>query len=94
MNSHDVARGRGPLRNVLHAMMQPALVIGITSDLLYPIGEQVELDALLCNSRLHVLDAPFGHDSFLIEAEEIAVQVRAFFSDLTVASPVSIRADA
>ncbi|WP_243663910.1 homoserine O-acetyltransferase MetX [Rhodothermus marinus] len=43
MDSHDVSRGRGPYPEVLAEVRQPALVVGIDSDVLYPLAEQEEL---------------------------------------------------
>jgi homoserine O-acetyltransferase len=67
MDAHDVARGRGPYREVLQSIKQPAFIIGIDSDVLYPLEEQQELAQTLPNGRLSVLSSPHGHDSFLIE---------------------------
>ena len=36
MDTHDVARGRGEYEKVLKKITQPTLVVGITSDVLYP----------------------------------------------------------
>lgn len=71
MNRHDVSRGRGDYPSVLAEIRQPALVVGITSDILYPLSEQRELVQHLPNAVLNVLDSPHGHDAFLIELEEL-----------------------
>ena len=48
----------------------PTLVIGVTSDLLFPVWQQRELAELLekggAPTTYVELDAPFGHDTFLI----------------------------
>lgn len=67
MDSHDLARGRSELS----ALSMPALIIGISSDLLYPPAEQQGLVALLPNAELKVLDSPHGHDAFLIETDRL-----------------------
>jgi homoserine O-acetyltransferase len=71
MDSHDVARDRGEYPAVLARIEQPALVIGIDSDLLYPLDEQRELAEHMPHAELAILVAPHGHDSFLIEVERI-----------------------
>jgi homoserine O-acetyltransferase len=71
MDTHDVARGRGEYHEVLAGIAQPALVVGIDSDLLYPLAEQQELAEHMPAAELAVLSAPHGHDSFLIEFEFI-----------------------
>jgi homoserine O-acetyltransferase len=71
MDSHDIARGRGDYGEVLKSMQQPALVVGIQSDMLYPLAEQRELAEGMPHAEFAVLDAHHGHDSFLIEVEEL-----------------------
>ncbi len=72
MDTHDVSRGRGTYAEALARITQPALVIGITTDVLYPLQEQRELATGLPNAELAVLDAPQGHDAFLIEQQTLA----------------------
>ena len=72
MDAHDVSRGRGDYRDVLASIDQPALVIGIESDVLYPVEEQRELAGTLPNATLQVIDSPHGHDGFLIEQDALA----------------------
>ena len=71
MDSHDVSRGRGNYSEVLSRIRQPTLVIGIDSDILYPLDEQKELSTYLPNATLEVLVSDHGHDSFLIETETV-----------------------
>lgn len=71
MDTHDVARGRGEYHEVLGRIEQPALVVGIDTDVLYPLAEQRELVQHLPNGQLTVLEAQHGHDSFLIEVEAL-----------------------
>jgi homoserine O-acetyltransferase len=78
MDSHDVARGRGDYLDVLAGIAQPALVIGIDSDVLYPVAEQEELAAALPNADLVILSSPHGHDAFLIEFESMEEIIRSW----------------
>lgn len=71
MDAHDVARGRGAYADVLRSIEQPTLVVGIDSDVLYPLAEQEELAEHLPNATLEVLASPHGHDAFLIELEAL-----------------------
>jgi homoserine O-acetyltransferase len=68
MDSHDLGRGRGEYETVLGSIRQPALIVSIDSDVLYPPAEQEELAAAIPNATLRMLHAPHGHDAFLIEA--------------------------
>ncbi len=72
MDTHDLARGRDTYGATLASVRQPSLVIGISSDVLYPLAEQKELARLIPDARLQVLEAPYGHDSFLIETEAMS----------------------
>ncbi len=74
MDTHDVSRGRHP--DALRSCLQPALVVGIDSDVLYPLIEQRELADALPNGELHVLRSVHGHDAFLIELEDIEAILR------------------
>ena len=71
MDSHDVARGRGAYPDVLRTIRQPALVVGIDSDILYPLPEQEELAAHLPDATLDILSSIHGHDAFLIELDQL-----------------------
>ena len=71
MDTHDVARGRGGYEAALRSIEQPALVIGIDSDVLYPLEEQEELARLIPNAELEVVASAHGHDAFLIEFEQM-----------------------
>jgi homoserine O-acetyltransferase len=78
MDTHDLARGRGGYEDVLAAIDVPALVVGITSDVLYPPAEQEELARLLPHADLALLDSPHGHDAFLIDGDAVNERVVAF----------------
>lgn len=75
MDTHDVSRGRGEYFEVLRGIHQPTLVVGITTDILYPLDEQQELAETLPNAELAVLNAPQGHDAFLIEQQQVAAML-------------------
>ncbi|SMO52789.1 homoserine O-acetyltransferase MetX [Gracilimonas mengyeensis] len=83
MDFHDVARGRGTFKEILRKLDIPVLVIGFTSDKLYPIEEQQELAQLIPNSRLAELESPYGHDAFLIEFDQLNVELNNFYHSLT-----------
>lgn len=72
MDTHDVARGRRDYEEVLASIDVPALVVGISSDVLYPLEEQEELAAHLPQAELKVIESPHGHDAFLIEQDDLA----------------------
>jgi homoserine O-acetyltransferase len=72
MDSHHLGRGRGgDLITVLRSITQPALIIGITSDILCPLDEQRFMDTYMPGSTLVEIDSAYGHDGFIIEARQI-----------------------
>jgi len=78
MNDHDVSRGRGRYEDVLATLTQPALVVSVSSDILYPPQEQALLASLLPHARYEILDSRHGHDGFLIESRALAARIREF----------------
>ena len=80
MDSHNVARKRGSLKNALALVKAKTLVIGIKSDILFPIEEQFFLSSHIPKSHLEIIDSPFGHDGFLVEVEKIALCIRTFLA--------------
>jgi homoserine O-acetyltransferase len=73
MNSHDVGRDRGGVAKALAKVKQKTLVVGISSDRLFPLGGQKviadNLGGQLVGGKLHVIDSEYGHDGFLIETQ-------------------------
>ncbi|MGH0035632.1 MAG: homoserine O-acetyltransferase MetX [Myxococcota bacterium] len=65
----------------------PALVVGVTSDLLFPVWQQRELAQDLesngCDVTYLEIDAPYGHDTFLIEKESVGGAVRRHLAATT-----------
>jgi len=76
MNSHDVGRGRKSTEKALQLIKAKALVIGITTDRLFPVENSKfiadNLKSNLVGSKLHVIDSEYGHDGFLIENDKVA----------------------
>ena len=64
LDSHDVSRGRGEYEDVMRGVKQRALVVGITSDVLYPFHLQEEMVRLMPAASMYVIDSPHGHDAF------------------------------
>jgi len=78
MDSHDIARGRGSDEAILNRVKIPVLVVGVDSDLLYPVEEQQELARLLANGTYEEISSYHGHDAFLIEFEKLNKIIRRF----------------
>ncbi|RFF28600.1 MULTISPECIES: homoserine O-acetyltransferase [unclassified Wenzhouxiangella] len=71
MDGHDIGHGRWGWHKALKAVETRTLVVGITSDLLYPPRDQKALAEALPQSSIAWLEAPQGHDAFLIEQERL-----------------------
>ena len=67
MDSHNIGRNRDSIEEALKTITADTLVIGISSDLLFPLSEQAFLAKHLPNARLEIIDSIFGHDGFLVE---------------------------
>lgn len=80
----DLARqhGDGSLAKALEGVRAKALLIAFSSDWLYPPQASQEIHDALRQlgkpSELHVIDAPYGHDCFLLEEARQTPIIRAF----------------
>jgi homoserine O-acetyltransferase len=84
MDSHDVSRGRGAsVADVLNKVEIPACVMGIDSDVLYPLSEQQELADCMPNCELKVIHSDDGHDGFLLEQDQVGRHIVDFLNKLT-----------
>ncbi|MCD6017899.1 MAG: metX [Bacteroidetes bacterium] len=80
MDSHQVARERAySLETVLNEIDIPTLVIGVTSDVLFPLCEQQLLARYIKNAVYEEIDSFHGHDGFLIETKQIAERIDHFY---------------
>ncbi len=71
LDTHHMGRGRESMSSALHALKMPATIVGIDSDSLIPVAQQEFLAAHMPAASLHILHSPYGHDGFLIEADQI-----------------------
>jgi homoserine O-acetyltransferase len=78
MDTHDVGRNRGGIVQALSSVKIPAMVLGIDSDILYPLHEQEELAELFPNGELGIIHSDAGHDGFLLEQDQVAAYITKF----------------
>lgn len=81
MDSHNVGRGRTSTEKALQKIKAKTLVIGIESDLLFPIEEQIYLSQYIPNAEFKLIDSPYGHDGFLIEFEQLEKVLNKFLNN-------------
>lgn len=83
MDSHHVARERAySVETVLNDIKARTLVIGLTSDLLFPPGEQKLLAKGIKGAEFHEIDSLYGHDGFLIETAKLTILIKAFYKGI------------
>jgi len=78
MHTHDLSRDRGAYFDVLASISQPALVVSVSTDALYPPEEQQLLAEHLPASSYEILESAHGHDGFLIETEALGKKIIRF----------------
>ena len=71
MDSHHLGRDRGGVAAALARLQARTLVIGVASDLLFPVAEQELLARHIPGAELAVIDSIYGHDGFLVETEAL-----------------------
>lgn len=79
MDSHHVGRGRGSVEQALSMVKANTVVIGISSDMLFPVAEQKELAEKIKDADYFEIDSFYGHDGFLIETKEITDILKGFY---------------
>lgn len=84
MDSHNAGRGRKSTEDALRSIKANTLVIGITSDLLFPVDEQKYLAKHISHAQYIEISSFYGHDGFLVETEILTKEIGKFLK-----SPVS-----
>ena len=78
MDSHNVGRGRESIVAALLRIKANTLVVGISTDQLFPTSEQKRLARYIPNSNYHEVDSDYGHDGFLVASKELELVLADF----------------
>jgi homoserine O-acetyltransferase len=78
MDSHNVGRERGSVEDALKGIRSKTLVIGIVTDILFPLAEQQFLANSIPGAEYKVIYSLFGHDGFLIEFPQMETIIGEF----------------
>lgn len=78
MDTHNVGRNRGGIVNALAQVKTKTLVLGIKSDILFPVVEQQFLARHIPDAEYQEIDSLYGHDGFLIEYKQLTQIIRAW----------------
>jgi homoserine O-acetyltransferase len=79
MDSHNVGRNRTSSEEALKKIEAKTLVVGIDSDLLFPIQEQEFLAREIPDAQLEIISSLYGHDGFLVEFDKFKKIIKRFF---------------
>ncbi len=71
MDSHNVGIGSS-VSDAINRINSRGVVIGLESDILFPLSEQRLIADNLRNASFHAISSEYGHDGFLIEVEQIS----------------------
>ncbi|MDE6378536.1 MAG: homoserine O-acetyltransferase [Duncaniella sp.] len=77
-DTHDVGRGRGGMEKALSAIKARTLVIGLTTDIVFPPEDMKALASRIPGARYEEIQSPFGHDGFLVEHTQLNALMRPF----------------
>jgi homoserine O-acetyltransferase len=90
VGAFDLAEEFGSLEKAFEPAKCKFLIIGLSTDWLFPEEQSIELAEALHRAGKDVsrctLEAPHGHDAFLIEIDHLAEAVRAFLPWVTINS--------
>lgn len=78
IDSFDVGRGRGSVEEALAQIKARSIVIGISSDILFPTDEQKWVAKHIPNAVYAEVESQYGHDGFLIEHEKLTEIIGEF----------------
>ncbi|ABG57429.1 homoserine O-acetyltransferase family protein [Cytophaga hutchinsonii] len=79
MDSHHVGRNRESAAAALASIRSKTLVIGISSDILFPVCEQEYVAKHISGAQYVCIDSLYGHDGFLTETDKLDVVIRNFY---------------
>ncbi|MBO9883281.1 homoserine O-acetyltransferase [Xanthomonas sp. D-109] len=71
MDRHDIGRGRGGVDAALRRIVQPTMIVAVSSDALYVTSDQLAICEHLSDVRFVEITSDHGHDGFLIDAAQI-----------------------
>ncbi|MEO9021569.1 MAG: homoserine O-acetyltransferase [Ginsengibacter sp.] len=71
MDAQNVGRGRGSIENALQKIKAKTTAIGINTDILFPLIEQLFIADNIPGAEFTAINSLYGHDGFLLEYEQI-----------------------
>lgn len=84
MDSHNIGRGRESVQTALQSIRAKTLVIGISTDILFPLQEQEFIAKNIPGAVFKIIDSTYGHDGFLLEFEQIKNSITNFLQKSSI----------
>ncbi len=82
VDAHDISRGRAEsVEEALRNFKPRTLVVGITSDILFTVGEAELLARNIPGAKMLTIDSSFGHDGFLVENGKLTEIILNFLNN-------------
>jgi len=80
-DTHDVGRGRGGTQKALARIAARTMVVGISTDMVFPPDEVRSMQRAIPGSSYREIDSRFGHDGFLVEHEQLNDILNPFINE-------------
>lgn len=90
MDAHHVGRGRESAEAALQLIRAKTVVIGVSSDILFPLSEQQFLAENIPQASYVAIHSIYGHDGFLLEFDQIETIIKKFISKETMPSLIQM----
>lgn len=78
VDSHNIGRGRESIEKALQSIRAKALVVSISSDILFPPADHDIMVRNIPRVEYRTINSPFGHDGFLVEYEQLDSIIKEF----------------
>ena len=72
LDSHNVGRGRGGVKQALSRIQAPCTVVAIDTDQIFPPEESKVWSTWIPNAEFIEISSDFGHDGFLLEIAKLS----------------------
>jgi len=80
MDNHDLSEGRDSLQDTLRSIKAKTLVVGLSSDILFPVEESKFVASHINEGTYVEIDSLYGHDGFLIETPALTEVISKHFN--------------
>ena len=69
------------VKDALSRIKSKTMVVGIDTDVLFPVEEQKFLSEHIPNAQLAIIKSNYGHDGFLVETKQLNRFFKTYFFD-------------